>query len=125
MSLRVSNSPISFLVIALFPQSDPDEAREHRGLLCSSDFLVGNLETEPLPTKAVKSDMSQNGNKKEFEAVGEKSDGTESESKAVEGNVVDTKEYVTGIRLAVLVAITTTVAFLVFLDSSILVTVSS
>jgi hypothetical protein len=69
--------------------------------------------------------MSQNGKKIESEVVGEKSDETESESKAVEGDMVDTQEYLTGIRLAVLVAITTAVAFLVFLDSSILVTVSS
>jgi hypothetical protein len=69
--------------------------------------------------------MSQNGKKIESEVVGEKSDETESESKAVEGNMVDTQEYLTGIRLTVLVAITTAVAFLVFLDSSILVTVSS
>ena len=69
--------------------------------------------------------MSQNGKEIESAVVEENSDGTDSESKAVEGDTVDTQEYLTGIRLAVLVAITTAVAFLVFLDSSILVTVSS
>jgi hypothetical protein len=119
--IPLCNARVGLISIALFP----DEAREHEGLLCTSAFQVGNLNQNPLTTKAVKSEMSQNGKEIESEVVGEKSDETESESKAVEGDMVDTQEYLTGIRLAVLVAITTAVAFLVFLDSSILVTVSS
>jgi hypothetical protein len=68
--------------------------------------------------------MAQKETKTEVDASGSELAAVESDINDGEENRIESPEHLTGINLVIVVSIVTTVAFLVFLDSSILVTVS-